>query len=251
MTERKKRTKQANAIAPSLGKVYETELLERASLKPHPKNYRTHPEDQLRHIGESLKQNGFYRNVVIAKDNTILAGHGVIEAAALVGITKIPCYRLPIESDSPSAMKILASDNELPRFAESDDRALSEILRGIALEDPSGLLGTGYEPMMLANLVMVTRPASEISDFNAAAEWLGMPEYESGEDLFKLTITFRTIADRAQYVKEQGIKIDKIVGVSSWSTRWPWTDQEDASSIRFVTNKPATKSKTLSKVKGR
>ena len=42
-----------------------------ADLKPHPKNYRSHPPAQLEHIKSSLEQHGVYRNVVVARDNTI------------------------------------------------------------------------------------------------------------------------------------------------------------------------------------
>lgn len=47
-------------------------------LRPHPRNYRSHPEDQLEELMASLDENNQYRNVVIAWDNTILAGHGVV-----------------------------------------------------------------------------------------------------------------------------------------------------------------------------
>ena len=54
-------------------------------LKPHPRNYRGHPEGQVAHLEQSLRDHGIYRNVVVANDNTILAGHGVIVAAQKLG----------------------------------------------------------------------------------------------------------------------------------------------------------------------
>lgn len=224
------------SLAPELSPLTganETEWVDRASLRPHPRNYRTHPEDQLRHIGESIREHGFYRNVVIARDGTILAGHGVIEAAAKVGITRVPVFRLGISPESPAALKILTGDNELGRFAEVDDRALSELLKEIATTDEvNGLLGTGYDEKMLASLVMVTRPAAEIKDINAAAEWLGMPAYEEGGTPIRLVVSFNSDADRERFVKEQGMRIDKIAG-ATWSTRWPFTEREDVAGFRF------------------
>ena len=84
-----------------------------SGLKPHPKNYRKHPEDQIEHLTESIGEHGFYRNVVISKDGVILAGHGVVEAAKKMGLKEIPVVRLGVKSDDPRAIKVLVGDNEI------------------------------------------------------------------------------------------------------------------------------------------
>jgi hypothetical protein len=211
---------------------YTTETVAIADLRPHPRNYKAHPEDQLAHIAESLKQFGVYRNVVVAKDGTILAGHGVVEAAKLVGFTTLPVKRMKLAADDPRAMKILALDNEVGKFGETDDRKLSEILREIRDQDAVGLLGTGYDDQSLAAFLMVTRPASEIKSTDEAAEWVGMPEYDPGEVQFKLVVTFKNEADRKAFADKHALTIDKMERVT-WSTRWPFTRREDAHSIRF------------------
>jgi ParB-like chromosome segregation protein Spo0J len=66
------------------------EFVPLASLKPHPRNYRIHPDDQLEHIIKSIQEHGFYRNVVAARDGTILAGHGVVQAALKMGLKGVP-----------------------------------------------------------------------------------------------------------------------------------------------------------------
>lgn len=157
-----------------------------ADLKPHPRNYREHPDDQIEHLAQSIRQNGFYRNIVVARDNTILAGHGVALAAGRLGMLEVPVVRLPIDPDCPAALKVLTGDNEIEHLAEQDDRLLSELLKEIKEVDLDGLLGTGYDEAMLANLVFVTRPAGEIEDFDEAAHWVGMPEYHDGEEPLKL-----------------------------------------------------------------
>lgn len=57
-------------------KLYDIEHVDPKRLKPHPRNYRGHPDDQLAHIERSIRDNGVYRNVLVARDYTILAGHG-------------------------------------------------------------------------------------------------------------------------------------------------------------------------------
>jgi len=201
-----------------------------ADLRPHPNNYREHPEDQVNHIIESIKEHGFYRNVVVAKDGTVLAGHGVVQAALRMGLEMIPVVRLDIEPLSPQALKILVGDNEISHLGMRDDRALAEMLREIKVSEGGHLLGTGFDDMMLANLVFVTRPASEISDFDAAAHWVGMPEYDEGEERLKLIVQFRSGRDRERFGKLLGFSLtDKTKSV--W---WPpKNSQDDLISLRF------------------
>ena len=132
---------------------FATEVVPVDSLKPHPENYRSHPPDQLLHIKASLEQHGVYRNVVVARDLTILAGHGVVEAAKLAKLVELPVRRLNVAPDSVEAKKILVADNELGRFAEDDDDRLSELLKGIRDDDVMKLLGTGYDDVKLVALL--------------------------------------------------------------------------------------------------
>ncbi len=200
-------------------------------LKPHPKNYRTHPEDQIEHLMESLREFGFYRNVVIAKDSTILAGHGIVEAARRLGYEKVPSERLNIDPDSPLALKLLAADNYLPHFSEDDDRLLTELLREV--RESESLLGTGFDDQSLAALVMVTRDASEIADFDAAAEWVGMPAYDSDDPIsVAVSIQFDTEADRAKFVDKMDLEVTMRHG-RTWSTWWPPRVRNDISSLRW------------------
>ena len=124
-------------------------------LKPHPRNYKTHPDEQIDHIMRSIEEHGFYRNVVIARDNTILAGHGIVEAVRKMGsVETVPVIRLDLDPDDPRALKVLTGDNELGKVAETDLRGLSEVLRDVFKADD--LNGTGFDAQSLAALVMVS-----------------------------------------------------------------------------------------------
>jgi len=209
-----------------------------ADLTPHPKNYKVRPEDQLLHIGASLKQFGYYKNVVVGRGGVILAGHGVVEAATKIGWSTVPIHRVDVDPMSPEALKILALDNELPKFAETDDRALSEILRVIREQSPTSLLGTGYEDQTVAALVMVTRPSSEIGSLNEAGEWLGMPEYDVGDDRIRMIVLFET--DEARQKFSDDLKMNCRKSARVWSVRWPIVEDADTSSIRFETEGAVT-----------
>ena len=199
-------------------------------LKPHPKHYKVHLDDQLEHLANSIKQHGFYRNVVVAKDYTILDGHGVVSACHKLKLKEVPVIKLDIESDSPQALKILTGNNEIGKLAEIDDRKLSELLKEV--KDKDGLSGTGYDKMMLANLVMVTRPQHEINDINEAAEWVGMPDYVPKDHYIKYTIIFKTEQDRNVFCNMAIIPQGKEKG-RTWSVWWPLKEKEDLKSVKY------------------
>jgi hypothetical protein len=215
-----------------MSKSLQSRILPIVELKVHPQNYNDHPEDQIEHLKQSIRENGIYRNIVIANDNTILAGHGVVEAAADLGYREVPVIQLDVSPDSPQALKVLVGDNEVSHLSEKNDRLLTEILKELKDSEDLDLMGTGFDDMMLANLVYVTRPKSEIEDFDAAAEWVGMPEYEDGQDIFKLVINFTSEEDREKFVREKELSIVKKVG-KTWASRWPDADREDVSGIQF------------------
>lgn len=132
---------------------FPTEIVDIESLTPHPRNYKVHPQAQLEHIAQSIKEHGLYRPIVTAQDGTILAGHGVVMAAKMIGLKKIAIRRLPVDWDDPRALKLLAGDNEISQLGEVDDKALFEILSQIRDQDASGLIGTGFDDESLMKLL--------------------------------------------------------------------------------------------------
>jgi hypothetical protein len=215
-------------------RLHEREMVPVSSLRPHPRNYRAHPEDQVAHLMQSLREHGLYRNLIVARDGTVLAGHGVLEAARRLGLPEMPVVRLDLSPNDPKALKLLAADNELGRFAEVDDRALTDLLREISRVDVDGLLGTGYDETQLAALVMITRPASEIADQNAAAAWVGLPGFEGfdRDAQFVISIACATEEDRARVAELLGLKgIRKTQRV--WSAPFPPQDRYDSANVIF------------------
>ena len=111
---------------------HETKLTAVAGLKPHPRNYKEHPESQLVHIMKSIEEHGFYRAVVTANDGTILAGHGVVQAAKKMGLEEVPAISLPVSPEDPRAIKVLVGDNEIGKLGLADDDVLADLLAGLS-----------------------------------------------------------------------------------------------------------------------
>jgi DNA modification methylase len=66
-----------------------TDVHSLADLKPDPKNRRKHNPRNIGMIRDALGQVGAARSIVIDEDNVVLAGNGVIEAAADAGIERV------------------------------------------------------------------------------------------------------------------------------------------------------------------
>ena len=64
-------------------------LMTLSSLKADPKNARKHTPRNLAMLRHSLKQYGAARSIVVDENMQIIAGHGVVEAAADAGIEKM------------------------------------------------------------------------------------------------------------------------------------------------------------------
>lgn len=203
-----------------VSKIQSVERVGIETLQPNPHKYKSHPQDQIDHLKKSIRENGIFKNVIISQDDFILDGHAVIEAAKALGIKQIPVTRLNVKADSPEAMKITIADNEIQRVSEVDDRLLVQNLKRIKDHSKNGLVGTGYDEMKVANLLYITRPASEIGDIDEAKEWVGMTDYENAPEVYGFNVHFKTEKARADFLKKTGLIATQINGkkMSGW---WP------------------------------
>jgi ParB family chromosome partitioning protein len=60
-----------------------------SDLTPDPKNARAHNPRNIGQVQNSLQRYGAARSIVIDENGQIIAGHGVVEAAALAGMEKV------------------------------------------------------------------------------------------------------------------------------------------------------------------
>lgn len=221
--------------------ILEPQLIPIDELKSHPKNYRSHPNDQLEHIESSIQASGFYRNVVTANDGTILAGHGVVLAAKNLGIPKVPCVMLPVDPESNAALKVLTGDNYISHLAENDDRALIEILQNLHDEEKSDSLhGTGFDDRMLAAMATLIAPPDTSEPDNPNDHWVGMPEFEPGDLETRLNVKFLNESDRSQFISllAEHLDIDQDEHISGTGTTfgmwWPPRQTQDLSSLEMA-----------------
>lgn len=112
------------------------------SLKPYAHNARTHSKKQIKQIASSIEQFGFVNPVLIADDDTIIAGHGRVAAAKFLGRKTVPTLLLSHLSDTEQRAYILA-DNKLALNAGWDKELLSIEFQGL-IDDGFDVELTGF-----------------------------------------------------------------------------------------------------------
>src|SRR5262245_19529163 len=99
-------------------------------LRAYPNNARTHSRKQIREIAKSIEKFGFCNPVLIDDTKQIIAGHGRVEAARLLGIDAVPTCRLSHLNEADRRAYILA-DNKLAAKAGWDRERLAIELQGL------------------------------------------------------------------------------------------------------------------------
>src|SRR5690242_19148426 len=90
----------------------EVELWGVDALKPNDQNPRTHSEAQIAQIAASITKWGWTNPVLIDENCMILAGHGRIEAARLLGLKTVPAMMARGWTDEEKRAYVIA-DNKL------------------------------------------------------------------------------------------------------------------------------------------
>src|SRR3982074_3656267 len=127
-------------------------------LRPYAGNPRTHSKKQIRQIAKSIERFGFCNPVLIDDQRQIIAGHGRVAAAKLLGIEHVPTVKLAHLSEVEKRAYILA-DNRLAEKAGWDREILAIELQALVTLDFEVEL-TGFET---AGVELILEEASEAS----------------------------------------------------------------------------------------
>ena len=95
-----------------------------AKLTPSKRNARTHSRKQIKQIADSISRFGFTNPVLIDDDGQIIAGHGRVEAAKLLGLKTVPTLTLSHMTPEERRAYMLA-DNKLALNAGWDPQILA------------------------------------------------------------------------------------------------------------------------------
>ena len=135
----------AKANAADQGKFPPYKVMEVASIAPHERNPRLHSAAQVRQIAASISQWGFTNPVLVDERNGLIAGHGRLLAAQLLGMGKVPAIVLSGLSKAERQALVIA-DNKLALNASwNDELLLSELGELSDVGFDLGLTGFGED----------------------------------------------------------------------------------------------------------
>jgi len=130
-------------------------------LRTNPDNPRIHSDKQIRQIARSLEAFGCIVPVLIDRDSRVIAGHGRIQAAQLLGLNEFPTIR--VEHLTEAQIKAFAiADNKLTENSTWNESLLGQQLKALAeVELDFSLEATGFEMGEIDVLIEGLEPTNE------------------------------------------------------------------------------------------
>lgn len=153
------------------------------TLKPYERNARTHSNKQIRQIADSMGSFGFTNPVLIDRHSTIIAGHGRVLAAKLLGRTSVPTICLEGLTEDQVRAYILA-DNKLAEKAGWDKSILAiELQHLLTIETDIDISVTGFEE---AEIDLIINGGADQDDDDDTAPDLAQAAISQIGDLWRL-----------------------------------------------------------------
>lgn len=113
--------------------IKENRVVPMVMLFPHPRNYRQHPPQQITNLKKSLERFGQGRSIVVQEHEngsyTIVAGHGIYQAADELGYKELRADILPKDWTEAQVQGYLVADNLHSADATDDDELLAHLLQ--------------------------------------------------------------------------------------------------------------------------
>ena len=157
-------------------------LADVSELIPYVRNARTHSGAQVAQIAASIREFGFLSPILVAEDNTILAGHGRLAAALKLGLKKVPCVKENHLTETQKRAYIIA-DNKLSLNAGWDSELLAVELSELEGAD-FNLDLLGFDEAELSSIFDADKDVSD-DDFDVEKE-LEEPCFSKTGDIWTL-----------------------------------------------------------------
>lgn len=129
-----------------------------SDLKFDDKNFNKHTEYGMSLLEKSLRENGAGRSILIDKDNNIIAGNGIVEAAGSVGLEKVKIVETSGDEIIAVKRTDITLDSEQGRTMALADNATA----AVDLNWDEDLLKETFSPEELRSWAVDVKPMKEI-----------------------------------------------------------------------------------------
>ena len=103
-------------------------------LRPYVRNAKVHGDDQVAKIAASMAKFGWTVPCLVADDGELIAGHGRVMAATLLGLSDVPVIRLG-HLDEAERRAYRIADNKLTEMGDWDEALLRDEIAGLLADD--------------------------------------------------------------------------------------------------------------------
>jgi len=103
-------------------------------LRSYARNAKMHGDDQVAKIAASMAKFGWTVPCMVADDGELIAGHGRVLAATMLGLKEVPVIRLGHLDDAERRAYRIA-DNKLTEMGDWDEAVLRDEIAGLLAED--------------------------------------------------------------------------------------------------------------------
>lgn len=148
------------------------------SLIPYQWNSKTHTQEQIHRIANSITRFGFNQPIVVDEQNIIVAGHGRYQAAQLLKLEKVPVVKLE---------KLTESEKRAYRIIDNKTAADTTYDFGNLELEVKALVDAGYDttPFHFEEFKFEPEPAPEPEEKEPEPEtvWVGQIKLKVPADL--------------------------------------------------------------------
>lgn len=130
-------------------------------IRAYEKNAKNHPESQIQQIAASIRQFGFTNPILVDENLEIIAGHGRMAAAQLLGLDTVPVIRLVHLSDAQKRAYRLADNKIAENGGWNEDLLRLEISELEQICGDMDVSITGFSDVELDILTMDNRTTAD------------------------------------------------------------------------------------------
>jgi DNA modification methylase len=210
------RRRQPNRVRKNLGRaisVLSITYKDPTQLKPWARNPRAHTAKQIKQIAASIKEFGFISPILIDGDDGIIAGHGRVEAAKLIGMGDVPTVR--VDHLTPAQIRAyVIADNRLAENAGWNRKLLALELQELSVDLNFDITVTGFETAEIDLLIGGLNENTDDASDEVPAIDRSAPAVSRLGDLWRIRDHFLLCGDalkKASYLKLLGTQKAQMV----------------------------------------
>lgn len=196
-------------------------MIKLSTLKRNPKNPRQITSHKLELLKKSIQQFERMmelRPIVVDENGVALGGNMRLEALKAIGYKEIP------ESWVKRAEDL--TDEQKREFVIKDNSGFGEW-------DWDALTTGDWQDAPLEEWgVNVPQDWSQIERVNTTNDWVGMPEFEPGENPLTIVVKFESEADRGTFAEQHKLKFTQQKP-NTWTTWWPFKERERRDTVKY------------------